>query len=210
MFDLIAKPAVRPLQERSLGSRIAAIVAHASALVAVLALPALHTAGPRPEVPTILTFVATPLTLSASAPPAPATPSPPSPRARGDIGTLKPADPVPERPAPIEASSGVQPDTVSSRRAEAVDGIEGKTAAGSLEGRAEGTGGRVGGVATPPPPPPPKPVAPTAPVRVGGPIKVPSLINRVEPVYSALAAAAELSGLVILEAVVDVNGSVES
>ena len=45
---------------------------------------------------------------------------------------------------------------------------------------------------------------------MGGPIKTPGLLHRVEPVYSALAAATHLGGIVILEAVVDASGGVES
>jgi protein TonB len=212
MFELIAKSNVRPLQERSPGSRIAAIVAHAIALMAVLALPAFHAVGARPEVPTILTFVATPLSLSTPAPPAaPGTPTPPPPPARSAGATPRPVDTVREPPTPAEASSDIQPEPVSTRGVEGPAGVEGRNGEGAAEGSASGiNGGLVGGVATLPPPPPPKPATATAPVRVGGPIKVPSLIKRVDPVYSPVAAAAALSGLVILEAVVDVNGSVDS
>jgi len=213
MFDLIGRPTVRPLQERSVGSRIAAILAHAIALMAVLALPVFRTVGARPEVPTTLTYLATPVTLSA--PMLGATPAAPPPPALSEVRTPKPADAVAELQAPAEATSDSQPEAVSSRGVEAAAGIEerstGDTAVGSAGGIVGGIGAGLGGaVATPPPPPPTTAAATTPPVRVGGAVKVPSLINRVEPVYSAVAAAAEMSGLVILEAIVDVNGSVES
>ena len=154
--------------------------------------------------------------VSLSTPALAATPAPLPPPAPGDApATPKRVDVAPERPAPAEASSDLEPEAVSSRGIEAAADTEERNTGGSTEGSAEGSaggvaGGLIGGVATPLPPPPPTPGASATPVRVGGSIKVPSLINRVEPVYSAVAAAAEMSGLVILEAVVDANGSVES
>ena len=212
MFDLIARPTVRPLQERSLGSRIAAILAHAIALMAVLALPIFHTVGARPEVPTTLTYVATPVTLSA--PVLPATPAAPPPPTPSEVKTPKHVDAIAEHRAPAEAPSDSQAEPVSSRGVEAAAGVEERSAGESAEAGAGGIAGGIGaglsGAVATPLPPPPAAAASTPPVRVGGAIKVPSLINRVEPVYSAVAAAAEMSGLVILEAIVDVNGSVES
>jgi periplasmic protein TonB len=46
-------------------------------------------------------------------------------------------------------------------------------------------------------------------VRVGGDLKTPALIERVEPDYPALAVRAQVQGVVILEAVVDRQGHVE-
>ena len=71
--------------------------------------------------------------------------------------------------------------------------------------------GIVGGLPdlAPPPPPPPPPPAPRAPLRVGGVIRQPTLLHRVEPVYPPLAAAAAIQGTVILEALVDEQGVVQ-
>jgi len=75
-------------------------------------------------------------------------------------------------------------------------------------------GGIVGGLvsALPPPPlpptPPPVPVA-RDPVRIGGGLKAPALIERVEPEYPPFAVRAQVQGVVILEAVVDGQGRVE-
>jgi protein TonB len=75
-------------------------------------------------------------------------------------------------------------------------------------------GGVAGGVADVdveiPPPPPPPPPAPRAPLRVGGAVKAPALVHRVDPVYPVLAVSAGLEGTVILEAIVDRDGRVES
>jgi protein TonB len=74
-------------------------------------------------------------------------------------------------------------------------------------------GGVIGGFITdlprPPPPPPPAPVA-RDPVRVGGDLKAPALVERVEPEYPPLAVRARVQGVVILEALVDREGRVES
>lgn len=49
---------------------------------------------------------------------------------------------------------------------------------------------------------------PTPPYRAGGDVKAPVLINRVEPVYPAEARAYGVTGLVIVEAVIDRGGKV--
>jgi protein TonB len=75
-------------------------------------------------------------------------------------------------------------------------------------------GGVVGGLISelPPPPAPPPPSPPPVargPVRIGGELKAPALIERVEPEYPPLAVRAQVHGVVILEAVVDRQGRVE-
>jgi protein TonB len=47
-------------------------------------------------------------------------------------------------------------------------------------------------------------------VRIGGQIQAPALVHRVEPVYPDVAMLAKVGGLVILEAVVNADGRVES
>jgi protein TonB len=83
---------------------------------------------------------------------------------------------------------------------------------GGVEGGVPGgvVGGVVGGLpdAPPAPPPPPPPVAPKAPVRIGGQVQPPTLIRRVEPTYPPMAVSAHLQGVVILEAIVNEEGTV--
>jgi TonB family protein len=67
-------------------------------------------------------------------------------------------------------------------------------------------GAIVGGLPAPPPPPPPPP--PSAPVRVGGAIKQPVRLKNVPPVYPAIAQSAQVQGVVIIEAVIGVDGKV--
>ena len=46
------------------------------------------------------------------------------------------------------------------------------------------------------------------PLRVGGDVKAPVIINKVEPIYSEEARRARISGIVIVEAMIDKNGDV--
>lgn len=54
----------------------------------------------------------------------------------------------------------------------------------------------------------PKPPAPTQPVRVGGKVREPRLVRRVEPAYPRLAKQAGIEGRVELQALLDVSGRV--
>jgi protein TonB len=47
-------------------------------------------------------------------------------------------------------------------------------------------------------------------VRLGGQLKEPALVHRVEPVYPGVAVSANIEGTVILECIVDEEGKVES
>jgi protein TonB len=56
--------------------------------------------------------------------------------------------------------------------------------------------------------PPPAPPAPPDRVRVGGEIRPPSKVLDVAPVYPAIAQAARVEGVVIIEATIDTGGRV--
>ena len=68
-------------------------------------------------------------------------------------------------------------------------------------------GGVLGGIPAPAPPPPP-PVQKKEPIRVGGNVQASKLVNRVEPVYPELAKRARVQGTVVLQVLVDEQGSV--
>jgi protein TonB len=64
----------------------------------------------------------------------------------------------------------------------------------------------------PPAPPAPKaaPPPPSAPVRVGGEVRPPVLIHRVDPVYPPLARQARIAGVVQITAILARNGTVRA
>ena len=84
---------------------------------------------------------------------------------------------------------------------EARTGVMGGTTTGSAGGLLGGVLGGTGDV--PPPPPPP------APVRVGGNIKQPKIVHIEQPKYPAEAKRAHVEGVVILEATVTAEGTVD-
>ena len=96
--------------------------------------------------------------------------------------------------APVEAPMEIKPESTFIRNSAVEAGVIGGVA-----------GGIVGLEAAPPPPPPP----PAAPVRVGGNIKQPTKIKDVKPVYPAIAQSARVQGVVIIEAVIGPNGTVQ-
>ncbi len=98
--------------------------------------------------------------------------------------------------APIEAPTVIAPETGFDLAN--VGGIEGGVAGGVV-------GGIVSGLASvlPPPPPPPP-----APVRVGGNIIAPTRVKNVDPIYPPIALSAKVTGIVILEAIIGLDGKV--
>ncbi len=69
-----------------------------------------------------------------------------------------------------------------------IGGVVGGTLGGQLGGQLGGTG--------------------DAPVRVGGNVKAPVIVTRVEPVYPEAARRARIQGIVIIEAIIDRQGNV--
>lgn len=199
MFDLITgrarhmprHPAVTILLSTAAQLAAVGLVAVGSLLVVTDQVPA---------IPSMMAFVAA--APPPAPPPPPPPPPPPAPRA-----AQRAARPVPTTGAPVvpvEAPSRIEPEVGFDSDEEGVPGgVEGGVPEGVL-------GGIVGGLPddVPPPPPPPPPAAPRGPVRIGGQIKMPALVHRVEPVYPQLALSAQLEGIVILEAIVDEEGRV--
>ncbi|MGB7517504.1 MAG: energy transducer TonB [Candidatus Acidiferrum sp.] len=83
-------------------------------------------------------------------------------------------------------------------------GVPGGVAGGTMGGV---LGGVIGGT-TIPAPIAPKEKAPKAPVRVGGRVKEPRLISRVDPKYPPLAVQTHMQGTVIVDAIIDEHGDV--
>jgi protein TonB len=189
MFDLytgnvrhLPRNAALPiLVSTSVQGTALAVIALVSFLVATRELPA---------VPDVLAFVAE---LPAAAPP----PPPPPPRVAQAAPQAPPPNPM---AAPLEAPTEIAPEPVAVRVAD-VAGVEGGVVSGVV--------GSVPALVEAPPPPPPPPVS-HDPVRIGGQVSAPALVKRVEPVYPAIAQLAAIDGIVILDAIVDEHGRVQS
>ncbi len=171
----------------------ASLAIHAALILAVALLPLLLSQElPPPTAAAVRGFFVDPV----SAPPPPPPPPPPAPKSA--VPQARPQPVTPQNPgftAPVEAPTEVKPE-------EGIDlGVPGGVP-GGVEGGVPGgvVGGVVGGL--PDAPPPPKAI------RVGGAIKEPKLLRRVNPDYPALARKAHVEGIVILECTINTAGRV--
>jgi periplasmic protein TonB len=125
-------------------------------------------------------------------------PPTPSPLRHSGSSSAAPASAI--APAPIVAPTGVAPET-------ATQGVATMADLSGIEHTGAGGGGvdTIGRVERPAPPPPP----PT-PIRLHEGMQPPRKIVAVAPAYPALARVARVEGVVILEAVIDAHGRVES
>lgn len=88
-------------------------------------------------------------------------------------------------------------------------GVPGGVAGGVPGGQIGGViGGVIGGTGTSAPTPPPAPRAAPKILRVGSGLKAPRQTYNIDPEYPALARQAHISGLVVVEAVIDERGNV--
>ncbi len=119
-------------------------------------------------------------------------PEPPRPRLTR-VPTTVAADPS---AAPVVVPDGVTPEPEWQRDTSlAVD--SGSDVLGTIER----------GIFVIPPPPPPPP-APVQPVRIGGNIAAPTKTHDAAPVYPAIAQAARVQGIVIIQATIGADGRV--
>lgn len=125
-----------------------------------------------------------------------------------------PPPPSPARPAPDQTVSVNAAPLVEPQQVVPETGLEGVATRSSAPGDvsiAPGvSGGLPGVVSNLEPPPPPAPPPPAKPVHLHSGMTAPRKIVDVQPVYPQLAQAARRGGIVILEAILDVKGNVES
>ena len=200
MFDLITGTATH-IPRHPRGPILVSTAIQAALLALVVLVPVLFVTHALPQPPTMMAFVAAPPTP----PPPPPPPPPPAPARQP-----KKAEPVATAPtvahfaAPVEAPAAVLPEPAGEETEGVPGGVEGGIPGGIV-------GGVVGGLseAPPPPPLPPAPPAPKTPVRIGGQLQPPTLLRRVDPAYPLMAVRANVQGVVILEAIVDEEGTVK-
>ena len=186
MFELVAAAQRRPPH----GDRTPLLISTTAHLIVVVALviaPLMYVSVELPQVPEMLAFV-----VSAAPPPPP--PPPPAPQAsnsaKPDVAKSRPSSRVMAAPVAAPAVIGEEA-TIEIRSDHGVPGgVEGGIPGGVV-------GGIVGGLVTtelplPPPWPPPAPPVERAPVRVGGELTAPALLERVEPAYPLLAVRAQV------------------
>jgi protein TonB len=159
------------------------ILMHAALVAAVIAAPLLAP-GVQPVPPAMMAFRAA----------APLPPPPPPARAAAPKALVELT-----RAVPVEAPSGIKPDSGLVAPDEGPpEGVE--------RGVPDGLPGS--GLNLVPGPPPPPPPTPTAPVRPGGDLRPPTRTRNVHPVYPAIAQAARVQGIVIVEAIIGTDGKV--
>jgi periplasmic protein TonB len=126
-------------------------------------------------------------------------PPPAAPVAHTNRAEPPSMDTVSQFAAPIVSPRAVGPEPVGDATRGLIRGVEG----------GDGTAlGEMLGVVVDAPPPPPAPPEPSKPIRVGSGITRPAKIRDVMPVYPALAQAARISGMVIVEATIGPSGDV--
>jgi len=169
---------------------------HGALVVALLVIPILlHEALPEPGAAVRAFFVA-PTDM------APPPPPPPPPPAASVTRIVKPQATQPQIVdtnrliAPIDVPDQIKEQTTLDL------GVEGGVA-GGVEGGVPGgvVGGVVGGL-------PSAPAPPAHVIRIGGSVNAPKLLKKVAPDYPELAKAARITGVVVIEAHVGVDGRV--
>ena len=184
MFDLYTGN-VRHLPRNAALPILVSTSVQGTALAVITLMSFLIATRELPAAPDVLAFVAD---LPAAAPP----PPPPPPRVAQAVPQAPSPNPM---AAPLEAPAEIAPEPIAAPVAD-VAGIEGGVVSGVV--------GSVPALVDPPPP------VSHDPVRIGGQVSAPALVKRVEPVYPAIAQLAAIDGIVILDAIVDEHGRVQS
>lgn len=145
---------------------------------------------------------------------APPPPPPPPPAAAAPLIKAAPVHRVFENAGKLVAPTVIPKQIADLKEAplrdEDIGGVAGGVPGGVAGGSMGGViGGVIGGVNTKVAPPPLAPKEkPKAPVRVGGRVREPRVLTRVNPEYPVLAKQTHLQGTVLIDAVIDEQGNV--
>jgi periplasmic protein TonB len=180
---------IRPRANRATGGTLAvSIVAHALILAAVIVVPLLATDA-LPDVGDSVGVFRPPDVMPAPIPPQPAI-----------TRTTSATQPTQRNVAPVEPLDAIVAERPREPAIECPGCVVDPTAVTEFFGDRVGTGP---GVPQPPPPPP----APPRPVRLSA-YEMPRKVHDVAPRYPELAQRAGIEGVVIIEAVIAVDGTV--
>lgn len=188
--------------KRGAKSALTSLAVHMLLLMMVLLVPVLYTET--------LDVHALTSTWLAAPPPPPPPPPPPSPEAMKLVKRLKPVlTPAGKLIAPVsipkEILRIVDRTDLDLEAYGAVGGVPGGVPGGQMSGV---IGGVIGGVLASVPKPLPPPISLKEAIRVGGKIRPPQLIRRIEPLYPDIAKQARIQGNVRIDAIIDTSGRV--
>lgn len=186
IFGEVVDPTPR-LGSRSRLAVPLSIAAHVALAAAVVIVPLMATdvmPGPR----TMIGAFAVPAAL-------PAPPPPPAARSSAPASAASPSN-----AAPRDAPDTINPEL------ETTSAVRVSDAAGVPGGLPDGVIGSIGAVPAVPVLPPPPPV--TRPLPVGGKIRPPAKVRHVSPVYPLIAQQVRVAGIVIIEAIIGIDGRV--
>jgi periplasmic protein TonB len=189
LFNDVVSPQVR-FRSGSRYTMLLSISAHALIVAAVVIVPLMATGVmPSPASGDLPFIIAAPM---------PAPPPLPTPPAAVSHTAVVNRDAAP-RDMPKEIGPELPPQTNGDHVIGAID------MAGPTVGFGDGV--NIGRDVTPPPPPP-APAPPQKPLRPGGDIREPVKVKHVPPVYPQIAVNARISGRVVIDAVIGVDGIV--
>ena len=187
MFGEVVRPSVR-VGSRAWYTVPLSIAVHVALAALIVVVPLMATDVLPNPASIHNAFVSTP------PPPPPVAPPPPA---------QAPQRQVTSQAAPIEAPTRIEKDVNGASVPNVGPMAEGGLPAGI-------TGGTGVEVALPVVPVPPPPLMPAKPVPVGGHIAVPIKIRDVRPVYPTMAVTSRVSGTVMIEATIGVDGRVKN
>jgi len=190
-------------QRRSPLDWLVSLAVHVAVLATLLILPLFFTNNLNMQ-KLNLTFLAPPMTPAA--PPPPPIRSTAVPKARNvPVHTFVPGKLT--APSVIPKVSASVPSDVPAP--DVMGGVPGGVPGGQVGGVVGGVlGGVLSSVPAPAPVQPAVAEGPRKPVRVGGNVKPPKLIFGPEPEYPGLARQSHISGVVVIEAIIDEHGNV--